>query len=52
MIGLDIIDRSHAFLDRKINGVVAWFDGLFGAPHERDAVMANKKLEWSNELRA
>lgn len=46
------IDRSHAFLDRKINGVVAWFDGLFGAPHERDAVMANNKLEWSNELRA
>lgn len=46
------IDRSHAFLDRKINGVVAWFDGLFGAPHEHDAVMANNKLEWSNELRA
>ena len=46
------IDRSHAYIDQKINGVVAWFDGLFGVPHERDAVLANNRLEWSNELRA
>ena len=46
------IDRSHGYMDRKINGVVAWFDGLFGDTHERDAVMANNRLEWSNELRA
>jgi hypothetical protein len=45
------IDRSHAYIDQKINGVVAWFDGLFGVPHERDAVMAKNRLKWSNELR-
>jgi hypothetical protein len=45
------IDRSHAYIDQKINGVVAWFDGLFGVPHERDAVMAKNSMKWSNELR-
>jgi len=46
------IDRSHAYLDRKINGVARWFDGFFGDPAVRDAGKADIKLQWTNELRA
>jgi len=45
------IDRSHAFFDRKINDVVAWFDGLFGETAQRETRKADIKLRWSNELR-
>ena len=46
------VDRSHAYLDRKINGLVAWFDGLFGyTAAGRDTASAENRLEWSNELR-
>jgi hypothetical protein len=45
------IDRSHDYVDRKINAVVTWFDGLFGDTPKRDPVMADNRLEWSNELR-
>jgi hypothetical protein len=50
--GEGFIDRSHAFADRKINAVVAWFDGLFGGTSRPDTVMAKNRLEWSNDLRA
>jgi hypothetical protein len=46
------IDRSHTYLDRKINKVVTWFDGLFGDTIESDSAMAKNRLKWSNELRA
>jgi hypothetical protein len=46
------IDRSHAYLDRKINEVVRWFDGLFGDTAGSDSVMAKNWLRWSNALRA
>ena len=45
------VDKSHAFFDRKINNVVAWFDGLFGDTAQRDTRKADIKLRWSNELR-
>jgi hypothetical protein len=41
------VDRSHAFFDRKINDVVAWFDGLFGEHPTR--TRKADKLRWSNE---
>ena len=46
------IDRSHAYFDRKINQVVTWVDGLFGATDRQDTKKADIKLQWSNELRA
>ena len=46
------IDSSHAYVDRKINEVVTWFDGLFGDTAGRDTAKARNYLEWSNELRA
>ena len=46
------IDRSHDYLNRRINGVVAWFDGLFGDTAQGDTSKADNKLQWSNELRA
>ena len=46
------IDRSHAYLDRKINGLVTWFDDFFGETGELDTPMAENRLQWSNELRA
>jgi hypothetical protein len=45
------IDRSHSYLDRNINRVVTWFDGLFGDTAGRDTAKAENKLQWSNELR-
>ncbi len=46
------IDRSHAYVDRKINKVITWFDGLFGDTAEGDTAKADIKLQWSNDLRA
>ena len=46
------IDRSHAYLGRKINGVARWFDGFFGDPAVRGTEKADIKLQWTNELRA
>ena len=46
------IDRSHAYVDRKINEVVTWFDDFFGDTAGRDTAMAENKLQWANELRA
>jgi hypothetical protein len=46
------IDRSHAFFNRKINGVVSWFDGLFSAEDGRNTEKSDIKLKWTNELRA
>ena len=46
------VDRSHAYIHRKINGVVTWFDGLFGDTARQDTEKANIKLQWTNELRA
>lgn len=46
------VDRSHAYLDRKINKVVTWFDGLFGGTDGPDTAKADNKLQWTNELRA
>ncbi len=46
------VDRSQAYLDRKINGLVTWFDGLFGGTAGPDTAMPDNKLKWSNELRA
>jgi hypothetical protein len=46
------IDRSHAYLDRKINGVAGWIDGFFGDPAVRGTEKADLKLQWTNELRA
>ena len=46
------IDSSHTYVDRKVNEVVAWFDGLFGDPAKHDTIMAKNKLQWTNELRA
>lgn len=46
------VDRSHAYLDRTINGVIRWFDGLFGDTTEGDSAMAKNRLKWSNDLRA
>jgi len=46
------VDRSHSFFDRRINNVVTWFDGLFGATARHDARKADIKLQWSHELRA
>ncbi|HWS15562.1 MAG TPA: hypothetical protein VN450_05145 [Candidatus Methylomirabilis sp.] len=45
------IDRSHATVDRKINRVVAWFDGLFGDTAAGDSAKGDNKLKWANELR-
>jgi hypothetical protein len=45
------IDRSHDYFERKINGVVGWFDGFFGDTAVRDEKKADIKLRWSNELR-
>lgn len=46
------VDRSHSYIDRKINGLVSWFDGLFGDAAAGDTPMAKNKVQWSNELRA
>ena len=47
------VDKSHSYVDRKINRLVAWFDGLFGhTVAGRDPAKAENRLEWSNELRA
>jgi hypothetical protein len=46
------IDKSHTYVDRKINDVGTWFDSLFGDTARRDAEKADIKLQWSNELRA
>jgi hypothetical protein len=45
------IDRSHFYIDRKINEVVTWFDGLFGDTAGRDTAKGEIKLRWSNDLR-
>ncbi|MBE0568120.1 MAG: hypothetical protein IH577_00385 [Deltaproteobacteria bacterium] len=45
------IDRSHASIDRKINKVVTWFDGLFGDAAKSDPIKAENNLRWSNQLR-
>jgi hypothetical protein len=45
------VDRSHAYLDRNINEMVGWFDGLFGAKGGPDAADAKNELVWAVELR-
>lgn len=45
------LDRSHAFLDRKFNAAVGWFDGLFGYPAGPDPEMTGNGLKWTNDLR-
>jgi hypothetical protein len=46
------VDRSHAFLDRKINDTVDWFDDFFGESDEAGHPMHENWLKWSNDLRA
>lgn len=46
------IDRSHAFFNRKINGVVTWFDNLFANKGRPEPEKSDIKLKWINELRA
>ena len=58
------IDRSHGYVDQKMNKVVTWFDDLFGnktARHDNTAgrdtatseiKKADIKLKWTSDLRA
>jgi hypothetical protein len=46
------VDRSHAFLDRKINDAVDWFDDFFGESDVAGHPMHENWLKWSNDLRA
>ena len=46
------VDRSQAYVDRKINEVVTWVDDLFGPTAGGETAKAENTLQWSNQLRA